>query len=133
MLRFNIQRLLSATKKPTATATTTKSTTTAVAVKPSESESLPAPMDDNLEALEVTRVRSASSTAPAQIIPANADQLPDAYTTSGVPEEMLTRKARIYRPSRTAMQSGENETRYWQIDFDPLQKWENPLMGWSSR
>jgi NADH dehydrogenase (ubiquinone) Fe-S protein 4 len=39
---------------------------------------------------------------------------------------------RIYQPAKTAMQSGVNETQHWRLDFDILQRWNNPLMGWSS-
>jgi len=38
----------------------------------------------------------------------------------------------VYQPSRTAMQSGSQQTRYWRLDFDIQEKWENPLMGWTS-
>lgn len=42
-------------------------------------------------------------------------------------------QARIYRPAKTAMQSGRAETRYWVLDFAPLTPREpDPLMGWSS-
>ncbi|OAD56636.1 NADH dehydrogenase [ubiquinone] iron-sulfur protein 4, mitochondrial [Eufriesea mexicana] len=52
---------------------------------------------------------------------------------SGVPEEHLkTRTVRIYCPAKSAMQSGTNNINYWQIDFDTRERWENPLMGWTS-
>ncbi|KAK2588660.1 hypothetical protein KPH14_001561 [Odynerus spinipes] len=52
---------------------------------------------------------------------------------SGVPEEHIkTRMARIYQPSKNAMQSGTNNIHYWQIDFDTRERWENPLIGWTS-
>ncbi|MBV8962531.1 MAG: ETC complex I subunit [Hyphomicrobiales bacterium] len=41
--------------------------------------------------------------------------------------------ARIYRPSRNAMQSGTANTRRWLLEFDPAQKRvAEPLMGWTS-
>ncbi|KPP70991.1 NADH dehydrogenase-like [Scleropages formosus] len=52
---------------------------------------------------------------------------------TGVPEEHVkTRKVRIYVPTRTAMQSGVNNTHKWKMDFDTRERWENPLMGWAS-
>src|SRR5688572_23035555 len=41
--------------------------------------------------------------------------------------------ARIYRPARTAMQSGAAKTRDWVLDYEPEQPREiEPLMGWTS-
>jgi hypothetical protein len=41
--------------------------------------------------------------------------------------------ARIYRPAKTAMQSGQAKTREWQLDYEPDQPLEvEPLMGWTS-
>lgn len=74
-------------------------------------------------------------------------ELPEAYVTSGVPGYMhgasdtgksgfgaqsSNRQVLIYRPARSAMQSGEAETTKWQVDFDAQQKWENPMIGWAS-
>ena len=40
---------------------------------------------------------------------------------------------RIYRPARTAMQSGTANTREWVMEFEPgLPKSHDPLMGWTS-
>lgn len=42
-------------------------------------------------------------------------------------------KARIYRPSKTAMQSGRAKTRHWVFEYEPLSKSKpEPLMGWNS-
>ncbi len=41
----------------------------------------------------------------------------------------------IYRPAKTATQSGDWHGHHWRLDWDILQKghrWENPLMGWQS-
>ena len=39
--------------------------------------------------------------------------------------------ARIYKPTKTAMQSGEARTKEWVLDFEPQAKREpEPLMGW---
>ena len=41
--------------------------------------------------------------------------------------------ARIYRPAKTAMQSGEARTKEWVLEFEPGAAAErDPLMGWSS-
>ena len=40
--------------------------------------------------------------------------------------------ARIYRPARTAMQSGKAKTRSWCLDFQPASaRFLDPLMGWT--
>ncbi|KAF0908365.1 hypothetical protein E2562_025045 [Oryza meyeriana var. granulata] len=51
---------------------------------------------------------------------------------SGIPEEHLRRKVVIYSPARTASQQGSGKVGRWKIDFVSTQKWENPLMGWTS-
>jgi hypothetical protein len=41
--------------------------------------------------------------------------------------------ARIYKPAKTAMQSGTAKTREWMLDYEPEQPREiEPLMGWTS-
>ena len=41
--------------------------------------------------------------------------------------------ARIYRPARTAMQSGTAKTKAWVLDYEPEQpRVIEPLMGWTS-
>ena len=41
--------------------------------------------------------------------------------------------ARIYRPARTAMQSGTAKTKEWVLDYEPEQpRSVEPLMGWTS-
>jgi hypothetical protein len=41
--------------------------------------------------------------------------------------------ARIYRPAKTAMQSGRAKTRRWVLEYEPASRREpDPLMGWSS-
>ena len=41
--------------------------------------------------------------------------------------------AKIYRPSKTAMQSGQAATRRWILEFEPGSGLApEPLMGWSS-
>ena len=41
--------------------------------------------------------------------------------------------ARIYKPARTAMQSGAAKTKEWVLDYEPEQpRSVEPLMGWTS-
>ncbi|CAO3660525.1 unnamed protein product [Umbelopsis ramanniana] len=50
-------------------------------------------------------------------------------------EALRERTVRIYRPARTATQSGKQGAKLWKIDFDILPdgaRWENPLIGWAS-
>ncbi len=42
-------------------------------------------------------------------------------------------RARIYRPAKTAMQSGRARTKSWVLEFEPASpRKPDPLMGWSS-
>lgn len=42
-------------------------------------------------------------------------------------------RARIYRPSKTAMSSGMGRTKHWVLEFAPAAPREvDPLMGWTS-
>ncbi len=41
--------------------------------------------------------------------------------------------ARIYKPAKTAMQSGKAKTKDWVLDFEPSEPKEvEPLMGWTA-
>jgi hypothetical protein len=41
--------------------------------------------------------------------------------------------ARIYKPARTAMQSGQAKTKEWMLDYEPEHpRTVEPLMGWTS-
>ena len=42
------------------------------------------------------------------------------------------RKAKIYKPSKTAMQSGMKKFDKWTIEFVTDDPGKNPLMGWES-
>lgn len=62
-----------------------------------------------------------------------ASEVEDVGVCSGVPdEEIKSRTVRIYCPAKNAMQSGTNNISYWQLEFDTRERWENPLMGWTS-
>ena len=50
-----------------------------------------------------------------------------------MPEEHVKdRRVRIFIPTKNSMQSGTSNINSWRIDFDNRERWENPLMGWSS-
>src|SRR5213076_2059847 len=41
--------------------------------------------------------------------------------------------ARMYKPAKSAMQSGKANTKEWLLDFEPEERREiEPLMGWTS-
>ena len=42
------------------------------------------------------------------------------------------KKARIYIPTKTAMQSGRGKTKKWVLEFVTKDTSINPLMGWES-
>ena len=42
------------------------------------------------------------------------------------------KKAKIYKPTKTVMQSGERNSRNWLLKFDTLDNGVNPLMGWET-
>jgi hypothetical protein len=45
---------------------------------------------------------------------------------------MTSMLARIYRPSKTAMQSGKARTQDWVLEFEPAAaRRPDPLMGWT--
>ena len=42
------------------------------------------------------------------------------------------KRAKIYKPSKTAMQSGKGNSKKWILEFDTLDTEIDPLMGWES-
>ena len=42
------------------------------------------------------------------------------------------KRAKIYKPTKTAMQSGDRNTKIWLLEFDTLNTGINPLMGWET-
>lgn len=66
-------------------------------------------------------------------IEAEAQVPAEVSILTGVPEEhIVTRRARIFKPSKNAMQSATNDTKVWKVEFENRERWENPLMGWGS-
>lgn len=58
----------------------------------------------------------------------------DISKISGVPEEHIkSRKVHIYQTAKNAMQSGTDNVGVWSMKFETRERWENSLMGWSSR
>jgi hypothetical protein len=42
-------------------------------------------------------------------------------------------RARIYKPAKSAMQSGRAKTRHWVLEWEPAERKRlDPLMGWTS-
>ncbi|HXQ50147.1 MAG TPA: ETC complex I subunit [Stellaceae bacterium] len=42
-------------------------------------------------------------------------------------------QVRIYRPAKTAMQSGKGQTHSWMLEYEPATRRDpDPLMGWAS-
>ena len=39
-------------------------------------------------------------------------------------------QARIYKPTKTAMQSGTANTKEWLLEYEPVKKQTDALMGW---
>merc|ERR1711972_829330 len=57
----------------------------------------------------------------------------DISHVTGVPAEQIKeRRVRIFMPAKNAMQSGSHNTHHWMMEFETQERWENPLMGWSS-
>ena len=42
------------------------------------------------------------------------------------------KKAKIYKPNKTVMQSGLGKTHKWILEFETEDPTKNPLMGWKS-
>jgi hypothetical protein len=48
-------------------------------------------------------------------------------------QEGVVAQARIYRPAKTAMQSGRRKTKKWVLQYEPAtSRSRDPLMGWTS-
>lgn len=52
---------------------------------------------------------------------------------TGVPEEHIkSRLVKISKATKNVMQSGTDNIQNWVMQFDNRERWENPLMGWTS-
>ena len=45
---------------------------------------------------------------------------------------MKNKKAKIYQPAKSVMQSGINKTKKWVLEYDTLKTGINALMGWET-
>ncbi|KAK9756457.1 hypothetical protein RND81_01G099100 [Saponaria officinalis] len=86
--------------------------------------------------LRISRL-SRSSIVSTRSFSSDSDALVEARPgeigmVSGIPEEHLNRRVVIYSPARSASQQGAGKVGRWKINFLSTQKWENPLMGWTS-
>jgi hypothetical protein len=41
-------------------------------------------------------------------------------------------KVKIYKPTKSAMQSGKRNTKKWRLEYDTVDNGISPLMGWES-
>jgi NADH dehydrogenase (ubiquinone) Fe-S protein 4 len=61
------------------------------------------------------------------------DSKVDLSSVTGIPEEHVkTRLVKISKATKNVMQSGTDNTHNWVMEFDNRERWENPLMGWTS-
>nr|CAG4643504.1 EOG090X0DNW [Ilyocryptus agilis] len=94
----------------------------------------------NEDALDMAKLKEAPTKTLEDVLhPAEkrdliqVDQKVDIGVITGFPEEHIKeRLARIWKPAKHAMQSGTNNTHKWIVGFDTRERWENPLMGWTS-
>uniref|UniRef100_A0A1I7ZM71 NADH dehydrogenase [ubiquinone] iron-sulfur protein 4, mitochondrial n=1 Tax=Steinernema glaseri TaxID=37863 RepID=A0A1I7ZM71_9BILA len=89
----------------------------------------------------VTRLSDAKRKSLDEVLGSVQDKKPIAVSNTvdetmelaGIPEDhMEARTARIFKPAREATQTAWNNTNVWKIELDNRERWENPLMGWSS-
>ncbi|GLJ29209.1 hypothetical protein SUGI_0576080 [Cryptomeria japonica] len=74
----------------------------------------------------ITRRFASDALVTAEVKPGEIGEV------AGIPHEHLSRRVIIYSPGRTPTQQGSAKVGTWKIDFMSTQKWENPLMGWTS-
>ncbi|KAL7245405.1 hypothetical protein ACSBR2_000687 [Camellia fascicularis] len=79
--------------------------------------------------LSSTRSRSFSSSLSDALVETKPGEVGIVF---GIPQEHLRRRVVIYSPARIATQQGSGKVGRWKINFLSTQKWENPLMGWTS-
>ncbi|KAL2070451.1 hypothetical protein VTL71DRAFT_13477 [Oculimacula yallundae] len=120
----------------TALSTPLPSSTPAPTSNPGGLEAVPQKHNQPQYKAEVDQASSQFSPVPKRVMNGSeaGDVLP-AAVLSGAPIELEARTVRIYRPTKTATQSGDWHGHQWRMDWDILSKghrWENPLMGWQS-
>ncbi|KAG4415413.1 NADH:ubiquinone oxidoreductase 21kD subunit [Cadophora malorum] len=120
----------------TALGTPLTSTTPAVTQNNAGVEQVKAKRNQPEYTAEVDQASSQFSPVPKRVMNGSeAGEVLPAAVLSGAPIELEARTVRIYRPTKTATQSGDWHGHHWRMDWDILSKghrWENPLMGWQS-
>ena len=56
----------------------------------------------------------------------------DPVSNPAAPTIINMKKAKIYIPTKTAMQSGRGKLKKWVLEFDTKDPSINPLMGWET-
>ena len=56
----------------------------------------------------------------------------DTISNPAAPTIISMKKAKIYIPSKTAMQSGRGKLKKWVLEFETKDPSINPLMGWET-
>ena len=56
----------------------------------------------------------------------------DPVSNPAAPTILSMKKAKIYIPSKTAMQSGRGKLKKWVLQFETKDPSINPLMGWET-
>uniref|UniRef100_A0A8D8BET3 NADH dehydrogenase [ubiquinone] iron-sulfur protein 4, mitochondrial n=1 Tax=Culex pipiens TaxID=7175 RepID=A0A8D8BET3_CULPI len=103
--------------------------TSSVALKDPRAHKEAPYVDANLIIADETERREKEKASLTIAVPTKVDLSP----ISGIPSEHVKeRRVRIFVPSKNAMQSGTDNIQHWSIEFDTRERWENPLMGWSS-
>ncbi|KAI9779456.1 MAG: hypothetical protein M1816_003508 [Peltula sp. TS41687] len=84
----------------------------------------------------IDHATSQFSPMPKRVLDGSEDSgVVPAAVLSGAPVELQARTVYIFRPSKTATQSGDWHGHVWRMDWEVLGKghrWENDLMGWQS-
>ncbi|KAG9665735.1 hypothetical protein KCU81_g2986, partial [Aureobasidium melanogenum] len=105
----------------------TKGSESAVSNTPSHAPNYGAAVDYRTSAFSPVPKRVMDGSEPTETVA--------AAVVSGAPTDLQARTVRIFRPAKTATQSGDWNAHHWRMDWDVLSKghrWENPLMGWQS-
>lgn len=121
--------LLSLSRAVTTQWTTASFSTLFMALKESRQQKEAPIVDTKLVIADEVERREREKQAGTIAVPTKAD----LSTISGIPEEHVKeRRVHIFLPAKNGMQSGTDNLDHWSIEFDNRERWENPLMGWSS-
>ena len=74
-----------------------------------------------------------SSSTPANIAAISEIKVNQSVvSTGGCPPEHVGRVVKVYQPAKNPMQSGVEGSKRWLLEFEAPERWNNPLMGWTS-